>query len=90
MARAIPVTTDAATLNRRGKLLGWSLRETAGAVATVDLYDHATAASGTRVAAISLAAAGSSTVVYPEAVQLANGLYYDVTGDVAGSVYVQE
>lgn len=89
MARAISVSTDAAAFTGRQKLLGWTLRETAGAVATVDLFDN-TAASGTRVGAISLAAAGSSTEWFPDGIQVANGIYYDVTGTVAGSIFVEE
>lgn len=93
MARAVAVSTDSAVIARRGKLMGWSLRETGGAAtATVDLYDNASAASGTRVGAVNLAISGSSTVWFGPGVQLANGLFYDVggTGVVAGSVYVDE
>lgn len=90
MARAVAVSTDSSVLAVRGKLRGWTLRETAGAVATVDLYDNASAASGTKVGAISLAAAGSSTVFFSEEVQVRNGIFYDVTGTVTGSVFVAE
>lgn len=68
---------------------GYSLRETAGAAATVRLWDNASAASGTIVATIALVANASRDFIAPQGVRFANGLFAEVvTGTVEGSVYL--
>jgi hypothetical protein len=82
-----PLTgADQALLASPGTYRGITVRETAGAVATVRLFDHASAASGTLLATISLAANGSFDVLYPDGIRAAKGIYVDVTGAVEGAV----
>jgi hypothetical protein len=70
-----------------GIYAGYSLRETAGAAATVRLWDGA-AASGTQIATIALAANGSRDVGIPHGVWF-TGLFIEiVTGTVEGSIYI--
>lgn len=67
---------------------GWTIRETAGAAAYVRMYDNASAASGTLVGEVSLAANGSSTIV-GAGIRCTAGLYVDiVSGTVEGSVFI--
>jgi hypothetical protein len=66
---------------------GLSLRDTSGAANTVDLYDNASAASGTVVASVALAANGSGHVSAPDGVRCANGLWLQATGALVGSVW---
>lgn len=91
MVRANPVsvTGSAAVVATRAVFMGASVRETAGSTAAVRIYDNASAASGTLVAAFSLPANGSFTVAPPGGVQAVNGLYWSVvSGSVEGSVWV--
>lgn len=69
---------------------GYTVRETGGSnAATVRIFDHASAASGTLLATVRLAASASETVV-ADGVQAANGVYVDYggTGTVEGSIYI--
>lgn len=68
---------------------GFSLRETAGAVATVRIYDNASAASGTEIDSIELAANESAREFYVGGIWAVNGLYVSiVAGAVEGSVRI--
>jgi hypothetical protein len=68
---------------------GYTIRETAGAVAAVRVYDNASAASGTLLATIGLAANASHDVHYPGGIRAAQGVYVDVvTGAVEGSIRI--
>lgn len=70
---------------------GFTIRETSGvAVAVVNIYDNASAASGTLLDTISLAANESAREDYlPQGIRAGNGIYVDVvSGAVAGSVRV--
>jgi hypothetical protein len=68
---------------------GYTIRETAGAVATVRIYDNASAASGTLLGTIALLANESRDVQYPAGVRAANGVFVDVVaGTVEGSVWI--
>lgn len=68
---------------------GYTIRETAGAVATVRIYDNASAASGTLLATISLAANESRDVQHPVGIRADRGVYVDVVaGAVEGSVRI--
>ena len=83
--------TDGAVRAAATQFCGFSVRETGGTnAATLRLFDNASAASGTLVASISLAAGGSLTVPYPIAVECKAGLYADFggTGTIEGSVYL--
>jgi len=71
-----------------GRLAGWSLRESAGAVAVVRLRDGADAGAEL-VAVVNLPAGGSSTQwLLPGGASLGNGLFADVTGSVEGVAYI--
>lgn len=67
---------------------GYSLRETAGAAATVRLWDN-TSAAGVLLATIALAANSSKDFVAPHNVMAQNGIFVQVVaGTVEGSVYL--
>lgn len=72
---------------RSGVYDGLVIRETAAGTALVKLYDNASAASGTLVDIISLAANGVATSIHR--VRFQNGLFVDVvSGSVEGSVFL--
>lgn len=67
---------------------GFSIRETAGATATVRIYDN-TANSGTLLDSIQLAANESAREWYGEGIDTADGIRVDiVSGTVEGSIRV--
>ena len=70
-----------------GRWRGLSVRETAGAVATVRLFDN-TAGSGLLLATIGLAANGSLTVLEEAGVSFAVGVFAVLTGTTEGSIYL--
>jgi hypothetical protein len=92
LARPLALSgSDQALVATRAILHGYSVRETGGAAtATVRLFDNASAASGTLLATISLAAGGSADVLYPAGLLAENGIYVDMggTGTVEGSVRI--
>ncbi|RSD26351.1 hypothetical protein [Amycolatopsis eburnea] len=67
---------------------GLSLRDTSGSANVVTLFDNASAASGTVVATIALAANGSGHVNAPDGLRCAAGLYLQAAGALVGSVWV--
>ena len=70
-----------------GSLSGWSLRETAGAVASWRLRDGTTVA-GAILAVGAFAAAGADTTTYAD-VHFEVGLYWEVVaGTIEGAVYL--
>ena len=67
---------------------GFTIRETAGSTAVVRLYDN-TAASGTLLETISLAANESAGAFYPGGIWAATGIYVSiVSGTIEGSVRI--
>jgi biotin transporter BioY len=68
----------------RGYLAGYTIRETAAGAATFRLWDNASAASGTILATISLAASAAVDVVYPMDIAFTNGVFLE---RVSGSTY---
>lgn len=88
-ARAIALTgSDQAVRATAAVYRGIALRETAGSSAAVRVYDNASTASGTVIAAFTLAANASVDVVH-DGVWCVNGIYIDViSGAVEGSVRV--
>jgi len=89
-ARAVALTgSDQAVRADASIYCGFTIRETAGAAAVVVIYDHASAASGTILEQISLAANESRGECYPGGIWAVNGIYVDVvSGAVAGSVRI--
>lgn len=85
-ARAVPLAPGALQAGA-GHFAGWTVRETAGAVATVRLFDNASAGTGTLLAAVNLAA-DSSDVAYIGPIWAVNGVFAVITGTVEGSVFV--
>jgi hypothetical protein len=68
---------------------GFTIRETAGATAVVDIYDNASAASGTKLETISLAANESARELPSRSVRASNGVYVKiVSGSVTGSIRI--
>lgn len=81
--------SNQAVLANYGQYCGFTIRETAGATALVRIFDHASAASGTVLEEISLAANESARECYTRGVRADNGIYVQVvSGAVAGSVRV--
>jgi hypothetical protein len=73
-----------------GVYRGFAIRETAGAVATIQIYDNASAATGTLLDTIRLAANESAREWYGnDGIWFQNGVYVKiVAGTVEGSVRV--
>jgi hypothetical protein len=94
MHGAIPATpvaltgADQAVATSRTTYRGITVRETAGAVATVRVFDNASAATGTLLDSIALAAGASLSLLYVGGLSARNGVYVDVTGAVEGSVRI--
>lgn len=68
--------------------MGWSLRETAGAVAVAVLRDGSS--SGKIIGVANLASAGSNSEWFgPMGIRVDGDVYYEkVSGTIAGSVYI--
>ncbi|MEV0993423.1 hypothetical protein [Nonomuraea sp. NPDC050202] len=90
LAHAIPLTgSDQIVAAGAAVLVGYTVRETAGAAAVVRIYDHEAAASGTILAAVALAANESVDVMYPRPARAVRGVFVDVvSGAVEGSVRI--
>jgi len=94
MAAAVPVALtgadQAAAAAGPGTYLGFAIRETAGAVATIRVYDNASAASGTLLDTIELSANESAREYYgPDGLWFKSGVYVKiVAGTVEGSVRI--
>lgn len=69
---------------------GWTVRETTGSAgAVVRFWDNATAASGTPLGTVALAAGASDTHELRHPVFVTAGVYVElVSGSVEGSVYI--
>jgi hypothetical protein len=87
-AIAYNVTATAAVVAIPCTYRGLSIRDASGATNTVKLYDNASAASGTVLAAFQLAANASALDSVPDGVRCANGIYLQATGAIEGSVRV--
>jgi len=89
--RAVALTgADQAVRDTAGVYHGYTVVETAGSAATVRIYDNASAASGTLIGAVNLAANGSADLCLNVGQWVTNGIYVDVggSGTVAGSVRI--
>lgn len=84
-SRNLPIYANTTAWRGPGRLMGWSVRETAGAVATLTLHDGRDS-SGDVLAVINLAADAAETLSVP-AVSVTESLYVAVTGAVQGSIY---
>jgi hypothetical protein len=81
--------SDQALVTGAGRFKGLSIRETAAAAASVVLYDN-TAASGTILATVALAAGESADLwLEGDGLLFTTGIYVDVTGTLQGSVRVR-
>lgn len=91
-ARSLPLTgADQAVRAGQTLYCGLVVIETGGSLAaTVRVYDNASAASGTLIDAVNLAAGQSESRTYERGVWCENGVYVDVggTGTVAGSIRI--
>lgn len=89
-SRSVALTgSDQAVLATAGIYRGYTVVETGGNAATVRIYDNASAASGTLIGAVNLAANGAADLSV-DPVWCVNGIYVDLggTGTVAGSVRI--
>lgn len=88
-AIAVNVTATGAVIARPCTFRGCSIRDTSGAGNTIKIYDNASAASGTVLMAVQLAANASvPPLSVADGLQAVNGLYLSATGAVEGSVWV--
>lgn len=91
--RAVKLPTSSGELGSVGVpgpvFAGWTVRDTGGTGAVVRFWDNATAASGTPLGTVALAANASDTHELTHAVEVQNGVYVEyVSGSVEGSAYV--
>jgi hypothetical protein len=85
--RPQPLLPNALNSTARGRLVGWSLRETAGSPATVTVYNGRDTGADV-LAVIPLAAnAGASVLPGSPGVSFGDGLFVAVTGAVVGALY---
>jgi hypothetical protein len=82
--RAKGVTGAGVVLGTACTFRGLTLSSAAGA--TVNVYDNASAASGTVVASVILGANGNAHIDIADGVRCENGLYLDTAGTLVGSV----
>jgi hypothetical protein len=91
-AHAVALTgSDQAVMTTAAAFRGYTVIETGGSsTATVRIYDNASAASGTLIGAVNLAAGGSADLSIFGGQWCKNGIYVDVggSGTVAGSVRI--
>ncbi|MBC6458419.1 hypothetical protein [Actinomadura sp. HBU206391] len=85
-ASAVNVTGDAAVSAVPCTYRGFFIASAAGA--TVTIYDHASAASGTVLASFTLAAGGSLSDDIADGVRCLNGVYVDTSAAVTGHVRI--
>lgn len=88
-ASAIPVTAAGVVNGSPCTLRGASIRDTSGSTNTIRIYDNASAASGTILLTVQLAANASiPPLPIADGVRALNGLYLSATGALEGSVWV--
>lgn len=88
-ANAVSVTATGAVSAAPCSLRGASIRDTSGATNTIRLYDNASAASGTILLTVQLAANASiPPLSIPNGIRAVNGIYLSASGAVEGSVWV--
>ncbi len=90
--QGIPLTgSDAVVFGGPALVGGYSVRNTHAAnAATLALYDNASAASGTLIASMTLAAGEELDNVYAHSKKAQNGVYADFggTGTIEGTVWI--
>lgn len=89
-AAPVPVTATGAVAGGPAVYKGMSIKEAAGspAAATVEVYDNASAATGTLIAVAVLSASGFYAETLTDGVRVANGIFVSVTGTVKGSIHI--
>jgi hypothetical protein len=91
MAQALALSGSSQALSTGSvRYSGFTIRETGGTVgAIVRVWDNASAASGTVLDEISLAAGESAREFYPGGIRASYGVYVQVvSGAIAGSVRI--
>jgi hypothetical protein len=88
-ATAINVTATGAVYPSSCTFRGCSIRDTSGSTNTIKIYDNASAASGTVLMAVQLAANASvPPLALADGLRATSGLYLSATGAVEGSVWI--
>jgi hypothetical protein len=88
-ASAVNVTATGVVVATPASLRGCSIRDTSGATNTVKIFDNASAASGTILLSVQLAANASiPPLAIDDGLRAANGLFLSATGAVEGSVWI--
>jgi hypothetical protein len=90
-SRPVALTgSDQVVLATSGAFGGYTLRNTTGGALRAQIYDNASAASGTLIASVGLVANASIDVSYANPVWCANGIFVHPSGaGIEGSVRVQ-
>jgi hypothetical protein len=85
--RPAPFLPNALNSTARGRLVGWSLRETAGNPATVTLYNGRDTGADVLAVIPLTANAGATLLPGSPGVSFGDGLYAAVSGAVTGALY---
>jgi len=84
------LVADGIIIARKARLIGIHFVNTVGAGIAADIYDNASAASGTVVLSIPALAAGSDSLTFGnDGIRADNGLYLDING-LAGVIAIYE
>lgn len=88
-ARPVPIAAGGRLATGRGRLTGWSLRETAGAAATVTVYAAADGLDPASIIATVPLAANAGSTHFPSnpGIFYAEGVFVVVTGAVTGALH---
>lgn len=87
-ASAVNVTGGGVVVATPCTYRGLSIADTSGLANTVKVFDNASAASGTVIAVVALAADGSASEVVPDGVRAERGLFLESTGAIVGSIRI--
>jgi len=90
----VPVTVSAVVRSTAATYYGLSIRDTASAGAVIRIWDNASAASGTLLETVKVAASSSFNIQYnvedaAGGIRAVNGIYFElVSGTIEGSIRV--
>lgn len=91
---SVPVSASGAIRTTAGTYYGLSVRDTASSGAVIRVWDNASAASGTLLETVKVAASSSFNIQYnvednSGGIRAVNGIYFElVSGTIEGSIRV--
>lgn len=86
--RPLPVVGTGLIVAGPVTLYGYSLRNVGGATSTFRIWNHASAATGTMIVTLSLAAGEAVALAAGVGILASAGLYFESGGAIEGSVWV--